>query len=61
MTNCRISGKKTECVFNLGNLHMSDFIKNGEEGRFGLGELKLMLCKESGLLQLEKVLPLDEM
>ena len=61
MTNCRISGEKTECVFNLGNLHMSDFIKNGEEGRFGLGELKLMLCKESGLLQLEKVLPLDEM
>jgi hypothetical protein len=61
MSNCRISGKKTECVFNLGKLHMSDFIEEGQTGRFGLGELKLMLCRESGLLQLENTLPLDEM
>ena len=61
MSSCRISGKETECVFNLGKLYMSDFLKNGGAGRFGQAELKLMLCKESGLLQLENTLPLDEM
>ena len=40
---------------------MSDFLKNGGAGRFGQAELKLMLCKESGLLQLENTIPLEEM
>ena len=58
---CRISGKETVEVFNLGELQMSDFIKGDETPRTGLGELKLMLCEESGLLQLENVLPLESM
>jgi hypothetical protein len=58
---CRISGKETVEVFNLGSLQMSDFVEEGEEPRIGTGELKLMLCEESGLLQLEKALPLDAM
>ena len=61
MSKCRLSGKKTECVFNLGELHMSDFVEEDETARSGLGELKLMLCEESGLLQLENTLPLEEM
>ncbi len=61
MSKCRLSGKETECVFNLGKLHMSDFIEEDETARSGLGELKLMLCKESGLLQLENTLPIEEM
>ena len=58
---CRISGKETVEVFNLGELQMSDFVKGDETPRTGLGELKLMLCEESGLLQLENVLPLESM
>ena len=49
---CRISGKETVEVFNLGDLLMSDFTPDGEKPRTGLGELKMMLCTESGLLQL---------
>jgi hypothetical protein len=40
---------------------MSDFITKGEEPRSGKEELKLMLCPESGLLQLEKALSQNEM
>ena len=58
---CRISGKETVEVFNLGKLYMSDFIEEGETPRAGLGELKMMLCKESGLLQLEKPIDVDKM
>ena len=61
MSRCRISGKQTECVFNLGKLYMSDFIKKGDGPRSGIGELKMMLCPESGLLQLEEALPQNEM
>ncbi len=61
MSKCRLSGKKTECVFSLGDIQMSDFVGENEEARFGFGELKMMLCKESGLLQLEKTLPLEKM
>jgi hypothetical protein len=58
---CRISGKETVEVFNLGDLLMSDFTPDGEKPRTGLGELKMMLCTESGLLQLETILPPEEM
>tara|TARA_R110002072_G_scaffold8922_9_gene44199 strand:+ start:450 stop:1709 length:1260 start_codon:yes stop_codon:yes gene_type:complete len=59
---CRISGGETEEVFNLGFLQMSDFVKDElETPRTGIGELKLMLCRESGLLQLRDSLPLDSM
>jgi hypothetical protein len=47
---CRISGKETVEVFNLGELQMSDFVEGEEAPRTGKGELKLMLCEESGLL-----------
>ena len=40
---------------------MSDFIKKGDGPRSGIGELKMMLCPESGLLQLEEALPQNEM
>ena len=58
---CRVSGKETVEVFNLGELLMSDFTPDGEKPRTGLGELKMRLCKESGLLQLETILPPEEM
>ena len=58
---CRISGKETVEVFNLGDLQMSDFIEPNEEPRTGTGELKMLLCTESGLLQIEKPIPQDEM
>ena len=58
---CRISGKETVEVFNLGELLMSDFTPDGDKPRTGLGELKMMLCTESGLLQLETILPPEEM
>ena len=61
MSKCRLSGKETTCVFDLGELYMSDFIKDGEEPRFGKGQLKMMLCEESGLLQLDSTIPLDKM
>ena len=58
---CRISNKETTEVFTLGQLQMSDFVEGDEEPRTGVGELKLMLCEESGLLQLEETLPLESM
>lgn len=61
MNNCRISGKKLQHIFNLGKIHISDFIKNNEETRAGEEELGLSLCSESGLLQLEKVIPKEKM
>jgi len=61
MIKCRISGKDTERVFTLGDIHMSDFLKEDEEPRAGHEELGLVLCKESGLLQLEKTLSKEQM
>lgn len=58
---CRISGKETIEVFNLGKLQMSDFALPGEDPRTGVGELKMMLCTESGLLQLDSIIPPEEM
>lgn len=58
---CRISGKETVEVFNLGDLQMSDFAEEGELPRTGVAELKMMLCVESGLLQLESIIPPEEM
>lgn len=61
MSKCRISGKKTQCVFDLGELYMSDFIDAEEDPRFGKGSLKMMICEESGLLQLEQAIPVENM
>jgi len=61
MSKCRLSGKETKCVFDLGELYMSDFVKGADEPRFGKGSLKMMICEESGLLQLDKAIPLDKM
>jgi len=61
MSKCRLSGKETKCVFDLGELFMSDFIEDNVQPRFGKGSLKMMLCEESGLLQLDKAIPLDKM
>tara|TARA_R110002020_G_scaffold269152_6_gene484479 strand:+ start:463 stop:1731 length:1269 start_codon:yes stop_codon:yes gene_type:complete len=58
---CRISGQEMTEVFSLGNLQMSDFIPEGQAPRAGTGELKLMLCPKSGLLQLESIIPPEEM
>jgi hypothetical protein len=61
MPKCRLSGKETKCVFDLGELYMSDFVKDGEEPRYGKGSLKMMICEDSGLLQLEKPIPPEKM
>jgi len=58
---CRLSGKETVEVFNLGKLQMSDFAKDGETPRTGVYDLNLRLCTESGLLQLETIIPPEEM
>ena len=50
---CRISDSELIEVFNLGELYVSDFIHTDEEPRAGKEEMKLLLSKESGLLQLE--------
>jgi hypothetical protein len=61
MSKCRLSGKETKCVFDLGNLYMSDFVKGTEAPRYGKGSLKMMLCEESGLLQLDEPIPSEKM
>ena len=61
MSKCRLSGKKTKCVFDLGDLYMSDFVNEKDPPRFGKGSLKMMLCEESGLLQLDKPIPSEKM
>jgi len=52
---CRIGNDDLIEVFSLGSLHISDFIEEGVLPRCGKEEMKLLLSKESGLLQMEKV------
>lgn len=54
---CRISASELIEVINLGDLYVSDFIRDGESPRAGRQEMKLLLSPESGLLQMEKTVP----
>jgi len=56
---CRISGEKLVPLFTLGDLYMSDFIK--DKPKLPQLELKLMLAPKSGLVQLEKTPDFDAM
>lgn len=58
--NCRISNSELEELFSLGDLCVSDFLKNEDEEPEKF-ELKLMLSKESGLVQLESGVDPDKM
>jgi hypothetical protein len=48
-------------LFTLGNLYVSDFIKENTEPRGGKVEMKLMLEEDTGAVRLEKCAPLDTM
>jgi hypothetical protein len=50
-----------EELFTLGNLYVSDFLKDGESPRGGSVEMKMMLEPETGAVRLEKTAPLDTM
>ena len=44
-------------LFTLGNLYVSDFLKEGDSPRGGLVEMKMMLEPETGAVRLEKIAP----
>ena len=48
-------------LFSLGELYVSDFIKNNQLPRGGKVEMKMMLEEETGAVRLEKSAPLDTM
>jgi NDP-4-keto-2,6-dideoxyhexose 3-C-methyltransferase len=48
-------------LFSLGELYVSDFLKEGESPRGGMVEMKLMLEESTGSVRLERVAPLDTM
>ena len=48
-------------LFTLGNLYVSDFLKDGESPRGGSVEMKMMLEPETGAVRLENTAPLDTM
>jgi|TARA_R110000851_G_scaffold32844_1_gene87810 hypothetical protein len=52
---CRIANDELEEVFSLGELHVSDFIEKNQGPRADKEEMKLLISKESGLLQMEKI------
>ncbi len=58
---CRIAGDNLVPLFSLGDLYVSDFIKPNEVTKKSKYELKLMLSRTSGLVQLEVAPPLDTM
>lgn len=47
-------------LFTLGNLYVSDFLKEGESPRGGSVEMKMMM-DENGSVRLEQIAPLDTM
>ena len=47
-------------LFSLGDLYVSDFLKDGESPRGGKVEMKLMM-EDNGSVRLEKTAPLDTM
>ena len=61
MRKCRIAGDNLVPLFSLGELYVSDFIPQNEEPNRDKYELKLMLSRTSGLVQLEHAPPLDLM
>jgi hypothetical protein len=48
-------------LFNLGNLYVSDFLKEGETPRGGQVEMKMMLEENTGSVRLETTADLDTM
>lgn len=48
-------------LFSLGELYVSDFLRNGESPRHPPVEMKLMLDEEYGVARLEKSAPLNTM
>lgn len=48
-------------LFTLGDLYVSDFLKEGDIPRGGSIEMKMMLEPETGAVRLEKTAPLDTM
>ncbi|HRZ30056.1 MAG TPA: methyltransferase domain-containing protein [Candidatus Paceibacterota bacterium] len=58
---CRISGEKTVPLFSLGQLYLSDFIKQDETPKYVPVELELRLAPKSGLVQLAHTVPGDIM
>jgi hypothetical protein len=48
-------------LFSLGNLYVSDFLKENEAPRGGQVEMKMMLEENTGAVRLEKSAPLDTM
>ena len=58
---CRVAGDALVPLFSLGELYVSDFIPANEQPSKPKYEIKLMLSRTSGLVQLEKAPPLDMM
>jgi len=48
-------------LFTLGDLYVSDFLKDGELPRGGSVEMKMMMESDTGAVRLEKAAPLDTM
>lgn len=48
-------------LFSLGNLYVSDFVKDTGTPRSGRSELNLVLNTDTGLVRLDKVTPQNEM
>lgn len=58
---CRIAKDELIEVFSLGALYVSDFIEEHGSPRAGKEEMRLLLSKESGLLQMKKAVNPDFM
>lgn len=58
---CRIGNDELIEILSLGELYVSDFLTEGQEHQSNKSEMKLMLSKESGLLQLENIVDPDIM
>ena len=48
-------------LFSLGDLYVSDFLKENENNRGGKVDMTLMLDEKTGLVRLEQAAPLDTM
>lgn len=53
--------KKTTDLFSLGDLYVSDFVREGDLPRGGKVELKMVLEEETGAVRLKKCAPLETM
>jgi SAM-dependent methyltransferase len=59
-SKCRIAGDDLVPLFSLGELYVSDFVKEQPQNQ-AKSELKLMFSKKSGLVQLEEGVDPNEM